>query len=167
MPIQCVVHLNNVKNGTPFFIVHPFEGVTIALKSLAGKLKCPVYGIQCTAQTPLNSIEAIASFYIQVCVRSSCSVSTFFAVAVDIVCIISQQIQVSQPEGPYRISGYSFGASVAFEMAIQLQERNPENPNIVENLILLEGSHNFVSAYIEGNNNNDDDDDEVFYICTS
>jgi fatty acid synthase len=47
------------------------------------------------------------------------------------------------PKGPYRIIGYSFGASVAIEMALQLQR----DQSVVSKLILLDGSQSFVSAY--------------------
>lgn len=44
-----------------------------------------------------------------------------------------------QPEGPYRIIGYSYGACIGFEIATKLQES--DGPNSVEKLILLDGSH--------------------------
>lgn len=49
-----------------------------------------------------------------------------------------------QPHGPYNVAGYSFGAGVAFEMALQLQKEDAKN---VSNLILLDGSHSFVGAF--------------------
>lgn len=54
-------------------------------------------------------------------------------------------IRELQPDGPYRIAGYSFGACVAFEMCSQLQSHNQP----VEQLVLLDGSHSFVSAYTQ------------------
>lgn len=60
-----------------------------------------------------------------------------------------QQIQTVQPEGPYRISGYSFGASVAIEIAIQLQDANATK-GAIDRLILLDGSHNTMMFYVEG-----------------
>lgn len=52
-----------------------------------------------------------------------------------------------QPEGPYRIAGYSFGACVAFEMCCQLQRQS----RTVENLFLFDGSHSYVAAYTQVN----------------
>lgn len=69
---------------------------------------------------PLDSIQSLASYYVK-CIREL------------------------QPEGPYRIAGYSFGACVAFEMCSQLQSHNQR----VEQLVLLDGSHSFVSAYTQ------------------
>lgn len=48
-----------------------------------------------------------------------------------------------QPEGPYRIIGYSYGACVGFEIATQLQAAN----EVVEKLILLDGSHLYMQTY--------------------
>lgn len=125
VPTQCIVHLNTVTTGAPLYIVHPIEGATIALETLACKVSYPVYGIQCTPQAPLSSLEALASYY-------------------------TQQIIATQPEGPYRIAGYSFGGSVAYEVAIHLKAANPNKPDIVESLILLDGSPSFVGSLIEG-----------------
>ncbi|XP_050392804.2 fatty acid synthase [Patella vulgata] len=125
IPTTTIIHLNNIKNTvTPLFVVHPIEGVTIMLENMASQLSCPVYGIQCTQEAPLSSVEALAGFYLQ-------------------------QIDNIQPNGPYRLAGYSFGACVAMEMAIQLQKHHPENPDIVQSLILLDGSHKYVAAHIQ------------------
>ena len=56
-----------------------------------------------------------------------------------------QSITQEQPEGPYRIAGYSFGACVAFEMASQLQAQGRP----VEYLFLFDGSHSYVAAYTQ------------------
>jgi fatty acid synthase len=52
-----------------------------------------------------------------------------------------------QPKGPYRIVGYSYGACVALEMATKLQTAFPDNPNIVDPLIMLDGSHHYMRLY--------------------
>ena len=49
-----------------------------------------------------------------------------------------------QPEGPYRLAGYSFGACVAIEMTHQLLRHNQHT-----SLTLLDGSHRYVSAHTE------------------
>lgn len=79
-----------------------------------------LYLISSAAAAPLDSIQSLATFYVN-CIR-----------------------QV-QPDGPYRIAGYSFGACVAFEMCSQLQTRNQP----VECLFLFDGSHSFVAAYTQ------------------
>lgn len=72
---------------------------------------------------PLDSIQSLATYYIE-CIR-----------------------QV-QPEGPYRIAGYSYGACVAFEMCSQLQAQQSSGPTN-NSLFLFDGSHTFVMAYTQ------------------
>lgn len=50
-----------------------------------------------------------------------------------------------QPEGPYRLIGYSYGACIGFEMANQLQRT--DGKEAVERLILLDGSHLYMQTY--------------------
>lgn len=50
-----------------------------------------------------------------------------------------------QPEGPYRLVGYSYGACIGFEMACMLQAA--DGPSAVEKLILLDGSHLYMQTY--------------------
>uniref|UniRef100_A0A7N9B0T0 Fatty acid synthase n=1 Tax=Mastacembelus armatus TaxID=205130 RepID=A0A7N9B0T0_9TELE len=116
-----VTPLNKVQNQErPLFLVHPIEGSISAFKTLTSKLSVPCYGLQCTKAAPLDSIQSLAAYYVS-CIR-----------------------QV-QPEGPYRIAGYSFGACVAFEMSSQLQTQNQP----VEYLFLFDGSHSYVAAYTQ------------------
>ncbi|XP_006801726.2 fatty acid synthase, partial [Neolamprologus brichardi] len=116
-----VMSLNKVKSQDgPLFLVHPIEGSIAAFKTLASKLSVPCYGLQCTKAAPLHSIQALAAYYVS-CVR-----------------------QV-QPDGPYRVAGYSFGACVAFEMCSQLQTQNQP----VDFLFLFDGSHSYVAAYTQ------------------
>lgn len=116
-----VTSLNEVQSAErPLFLIHPIEGSISAFRTLTAKLSVPCYGLQCTKAAPLDSIQSLASYYVD-CVR-----------------------QV-QPEGPYRIAGYSFGACVAFEMCSQLQAAKCP----VEYLFLFDGSHSYVAAYTQ------------------
>ncbi|KAL0983890.1 hypothetical protein UPYG_G00134400 [Umbra pygmaea] len=116
-----VSRLNEVQSAErPLFLVHPIEGSIAAFRSLTAKLSVPCYGLQCTKAAPLDSIQSLATYYVD-CIR-----------------------QV-QSEGPYRIAGYSFGACVAFEMCSQLQARG----GAVEYLFLFDGSHSYVAAYTQ------------------
>ncbi|GAB1597533.1 fatty acid synthase-like, partial [Argonauta hians] len=119
IPLENLIPLNSCQSkDTPFFIIHPLEGSAYCLKILASNLKVPTYGLQCTALTPLESIESLASYYLQ-------------------------KIYQVQNKGPYRIGGYSFGAGLAIEMAIQIEASKEK----VERLILFDGSHNYVAAH--------------------
>uniref|UniRef100_A0AAN0MN29 Fatty acid synthase n=1 Tax=Bubalus bubalis TaxID=89462 RepID=A0AAN0MN29_BUBBU len=119
-----LTRLNSVQSSErPLFLVHPIEGSTTVFHSLAAKLSIPTYGLQCTGAAPLDSIQSLATYYIE-CIR-----------------------QV-QPEGPYRIAGYSYGACVAFEMCSQLQAQQSAGPTN-NSLFLFDGSHTFVMAYTQ------------------
>ncbi|TRY87148.1 hypothetical protein DNTS_010214 [Danionella cerebrum] len=116
-----VAALNKVQSAErPLFLVHPIEGSIAAFHTLTSKLSVPCFGLQCTKAAPLDSIQSLAGYYVT-CLR-----------------------QV-QPEGPYRIAGYSFGACVAFEMCSQLQAAHCP----VEYLFLFDGSHSYVAAYTQ------------------
>ncbi|XP_053424237.1 fatty acid synthase isoform X2 [Nycticebus coucang] len=119
-----LTQLNTVQSlERPLFLVHPIEGSTVVFRSLAAKLSIPTYGLQCTRAAPLDSIHSLAAYYID-CIR-----------------------QV-QPEGPYRIAGYSYGACVAFEMCSQLQAQQGPAPTH-NSLFLFDGSHTYVLAYTQ------------------
>ncbi|KFP01543.1 Fatty acid synthase [Calypte anna] len=119
-----ITRINDVQSTErPLFLVHPIEGSTAVFKTLASKLHMPCYGFQCTKVAPLDSIQSLATYYIN-CMK---------------------QIQ---PEGPYRIAGYSFGACVAFEMCSQLQAQH-KGSHALNSLFLFDGSHSFVAAYTQ------------------
>ncbi|OXB61122.1 hypothetical protein ASZ78_013685 [Callipepla squamata] len=119
-----ITRLNDVQSTErPLFLVHPIEGSIAVFYTLASKLHMPCYGLQCTKAAPLDSIQSLASYYID-CMK---------------------QIQ---PEGPYRIAGYSFGACVAFEMCSQLQAQQNAS-HALNSLFLFDGSHSFVAAYTQ------------------
>ena len=56
-----------------------------------------------------------------------------------------QRIKEIHPDGMVRLAGYSFGTSVAIEMALQLQQEGSD----VQSLILLDGSHAYATAYVD------------------
>ncbi|PSN28987.1 Fatty acid synthase [Blattella germanica] len=120
MPSDVVVKLpSKAKDNkvSPLFLVHPIEGVVTALKPIASELPFPVYGLQCTREAPLSTIQDLASFYVK-------------------------QIRKMQPTGPYSLCGYSFGACVAFEMGLQLEKLSER-----VQLLMLDGSPSYVAAH--------------------
>jgi len=56
--------------------------------------------------------------------------------------VVVQRMKAIQPDGAIRLAGYSFGACVAIEMALQLQQQADVT---VESLVLLDGSHSFAT----------------------
>ena len=96
-----VVELQPHGSRPPFFCVHPVGGEVLCFVNLAREMAPdqPFYGI-CADRTgevekTVPHIEGMAARYIE-------------------------EIRRFQPEGPYFLGGYSFGGSVAFEMAQQL-----------------------------------------------
>ena len=113
-----LVPLNEVKNGQkPLFVIHNINGTVEPLRNLASNLSFPVFGLQYTVTAPKDSVQSLSASYIK-------------------------SIREILPQGPYRLAGYSFGACVAIEMALQLEKTNEG-----ESLILLDGSHAYVEAH--------------------
>ncbi len=114
-PRDLLVKLQSGGEGSPLFLIHPPGGIVACYQNLAYELgeACPVFGIRARGMHPdeplPESIEAMATEYIAA-------------------------IRTTQPEGPYRVGGWSLGGVVAFEVAQQLRERNEE----VELLALLD-----------------------------
>jgi fatty acid synthase len=117
MPLDELVKLNNIEGKKNLFIIHPIEGVVTSLQLLASQLGWSVHGLQCTTKAPQTTVPDLAAHYLQL-VRSI------------------------QPTGVIHMAGYSFGAVVAFELALQL-----EAAQSLGSLSLLDGSHSFVAAH--------------------
>jgi thioesterase domain-containing protein len=81
----------------PFFFVHSVGGEVMAYFKLARLLgsDLPVYGLQ-SPDPPLEDVREMAACYLAV-------------------------VREVQPEGPYRIAGWSMGGAVALELARQLE----------------------------------------------
>ncbi|XXY48923.1 amino acid adenylation domain-containing protein [Sorangium sp. So ce269] len=96
-----LVRIQPGRAGRPLFCVHAGGGTVLFYAELARHLGAqrPVYGIQARGaeddQPPNRRVEDMAAQYVDA-------------------------LRAVQPEGPYLLSGYSFGALVVFEMAHQL-----------------------------------------------
>ena len=93
VPLQVHPEVNNDRERPPLFLVHPAFSSSVCYGALAYYLGAPCYGLE--PRQAYASIEAMATDYVAA-VRSV------------------------QPQGPYHIGGWSFGATVVFEMAQQL-----------------------------------------------
>jgi thioesterase domain-containing protein len=102
-----VVALRSVGSRSPFFCVHPAGGGVICYKDLVRYLgdDQPVYGFQARGfedgQAALDDLEVMAAEYVKA-------------------------MRAVQPQGPYRIGGWSMGGVVAYEMATQLRAQGEE-----------------------------------------
>ncbi|MGH3823935.1 MAG: amino acid adenylation domain-containing protein [Pseudonocardiaceae bacterium] len=94
----CAVSLQPNGHHAPFFCVHPASGNIIPYQPLAQALdeSIPFWGLEePDGGKPPSSVEELAAYYIKI-------------------------IRAIQPEGAYRLGGWSFGGLVAYEMARQL-----------------------------------------------
>ncbi|WP_420802065.1 alpha/beta fold hydrolase [Tumebacillus flagellatus] len=93
--------------GTPLFLVHPIGGMAHVYAGLASGLpEQTVYGLQARgveegSGDPIDTVEEMAAYYLE-------------------------GVRQVQPEGPYRLGGWSFGGVVAYEMARQLQAQGQD-----------------------------------------
>lgn len=114
LPSTRLVPLQSEGEKNPVYCWPGLGGYTMNLRSLVTKLDIgrPFYGVQAhginDGETPYRTIKEMA--------------------AEDI-----KEIRLLQPEGPYTLWGYSFGARVAFEAAYQLEQSGEQ----VENLFLM------------------------------
>jgi len=98
-----LVRLGGVRGSrTPFFCVHAIGGAVFSYVELAQSLgtEQPFYALQARGLDgrcePFADLEEMAAEYVRA-------------------------IRSVQPDGPYRLGGWSFGGAVAFEMARQLR----------------------------------------------
>lgn len=111
---DCLIRLNSSESEHKLFCLHPLGGTVSAYAPLAEQLAdvVSVYGVEAA---PLHSthrftdLGSLAGYYYRA-------------------------IKALQPEGPYRLLGWSLGGSVAYELARQMVEASDE----VECLALLD-----------------------------
>lgn len=102
-----LVEIRSSGDRKPLFCVHGLTGDVLWFFMLLPYLdpNQPVWGLESRGldgmQPPFTTIEEMAAYYIQL-------------------------MRNVQPEGPYHLCGYSFGGSVAFEIARQLKEAGDE-----------------------------------------
>ncbi len=91
------VKLRGGSNLTPLFLVHEYTGYVFGYAAMVQDLESgiPVYGLQTSGVFGPDTYEYLAGEHVK-------------------------EMQQVQPEGPYRIAGWSLGGIVAFEIATQL-----------------------------------------------
>ncbi|USQ15251.1 amino acid adenylation domain-containing protein (plasmid) [Legionella lytica] len=110
--IHTIIPLKKSGHKIPLFLVHPVGGSVFWYTALAKNFdkQRPLYALQDPALETqsflFEHLEEMASCYIE-------------------------NIKRIQPQGPYLIGGASFGASVAIEIAKQLQNRNEDIAAII------------------------------------
>ena len=92
------------------FFVHPVEGDVSSLRPLGASLPFPAFGLQCTRQVDTATISSMADSYVD-----------------SVLEMLKQGADVgaggdAPPRRPFVIGGYSYGAAVAIEMCLRLQQ---------------------------------------------
>jgi thioesterase domain-containing protein/acyl carrier protein len=98
--------------GVPLCCIHEGLGQSYAYRGLGNYLDCPIIGIN---QIPQNGEAEPGSIR-------------------DMAKIYADRLQAVYPVGPYKLLGWSFGGTVAHELAIELRRRGC----VVQRLILLD-----------------------------
>lgn len=129
LPIQCA------GDKPPLFLIHTALGFSFSYVALAYDFPDqPIYGINDPGlngpDKAFTSIEQMASYYIEV-------------------------IQTIQAHGPYKLGGWSFGGTVALEMASQLINNKYE-----VDIVILFDSTNYPKPIIK--NLNEQELDEIY-----
>ncbi|MGH8077912.1 MAG: non-ribosomal peptide synthetase, partial [Lysobacter sp.] len=99
-----VVAMQPGSNQRPLFLIHPVGGDVLCYRHLVRKLEldCAVYGIQHEAFT---STDAVSLKHVQQLADDYC-----------------ERIRQLQPQGPYRLAGWSLGGVIALAIAHRLEE---------------------------------------------
>jgi amino acid adenylation domain-containing protein len=93
--------------GLPLFMIHPIGGTVFGYARLAGELggAFRVRGLQAPGLADGSRITASLA---------------------DLVTDYTERIRAAQPAGPYRLSGWSMGGVIAFEIARRLEQAGAE-----------------------------------------
>jgi thioesterase domain-containing protein/acyl carrier protein len=139
--VQELAPVQTLKKGTgvPLFCIHPGGGLGWAYHALGNYLDCPIIAIQQILQggeAEPRSIRDMAKNY-------------------------ADRIQKIYPTGPYNILGWSFGAVVAHELAIELQRRGC----VIARLILLDPNFDAIATLPEQVFGEEDMLEEVLRFC--
>jgi pyochelin synthetase len=107
-----IVEINAGRLGEPLFLVHPAGGSVLGYAPIGRLLGRPLRGIQAVEEQSeaQQSISALAERYVAA-------------------------LRQSRAKGPYALGGWSTGAIIAFEMAVQLEQAGES----VGELLLLDG----------------------------
>ncbi|MBA1292719.1 amino acid adenylation domain-containing protein [Pseudomonas lurida] len=98
-----IVKLNSQAQGTPLFMFHPSFGAVHCYTAIALALReqRPVYGVMCRALaeegTAVPEWQAMVEDY-------------------------TAQLLIAQPQGPFRLAGWSLGGNLAMEVAYGLEQ---------------------------------------------
>ncbi|WNV84096.1 non-ribosomal peptide synthetase [Umezawaea sp. Da 62-37] len=113
-PLAVLLPLRASGVGAPLFCVHPAAGISWVYSGLLRHVECPVYGLQSRGLTEPDARDVSAD---------------------EVVKDHLERIREVQPEGPYRLLGWSFGGGMAHLLAERLRAEGEE----VSLLAVLDG----------------------------
>ncbi|MBL4658906.1 MAG: amino acid adenylation domain-containing protein [Alcanivoracaceae bacterium] len=102
-----IIKLNKSVEGIPLYLIHPITGRIDCYRQLADELSdiCPIYGVQAPFLSGndcnFSDIQQLADYYVE-------------------------QIIANQPQGPYRVAGWSLGGRVAQKVIYNLSKAGYE-----------------------------------------
>ncbi len=101
-----IVRLTSGPGQLPLYLIHPVSGTVFGYAPLASELAAAfqVYGLQSPALT--RPAEAAAAPRVALA---------------ELVGDYTERIRAAQPEGPYRLAGWSMGGIIAYEIARRLE----------------------------------------------
>jgi len=99
-PGETVVKLVD-REGIPLILFHGGSGNAVYMMPLQDQFQSPLWAIQTTPETPLGSLEEMASFYFL-------------------------KIKEARPAGPYRLGGYCASSLVSYAVARLLESNGDE-----------------------------------------
>jgi len=108
--LRVILPLRPTGEGEPVFAVHPASGISWKFSSFVSRLatRRPILGVQMPGiapddpeTAPAGSLDELLDVYVSA-------------------------IRSAQPEGPYHLTGYSFGGRLAHHIAARLQEQGHE-----------------------------------------
>ena len=73
IPAESLITMKKSTSSLTLFMVHPIEGHVEHLLGLASNLDATVYGLQCSKDVPVKSIELLAAHYLKVYVINTSS----------------------------------------------------------------------------------------------
>uniref|UniRef100_A0A6P7F9W8 oleoyl-[acyl-carrier-protein] hydrolase n=1 Tax=Diabrotica virgifera virgifera TaxID=50390 RepID=A0A6P7F9W8_DIAVI len=106
-------------SNTNIFVIHPIEGHVNVLRPLGSRLNATVYGLQCTSDTEMNTMNDFGKYFVK-------------------------KIKEVQPKGPYHLCGYSYGCALGTEIGIQLESAGDQ-----VDVVYIDGSPSMVHEVLK------------------
>lgn len=108
-PGETIVKLRKGKGEPPLIVLHGGGGLAFDFRSYPEKFRTAVWALQVTPDAPMTTLKDLVTFY-------------------------RRRIKEKQPNGPYRIAGYSASSILAFYMAEEFER----NDDVVSQLVMLD-----------------------------